>query len=249
MNGNSTAASSAIMASTHTISSRVKPRSATSLIFRGVVFERNVGGNPAAAFLTVGSVGHDVIRATLSGRTIHVAVVPRIVGNVAALQIGSVPGGNARRLADQSRQSFCRGGKPAGVEIEQVERARKALQLNLGRLDLGFAEIVENARTDQTHDEAYDGDHHQHFHQRKSLLVDLPTAHFPRAFALSVPDEAATDVFDRYHDETTFDLADKLSDRQQRGHDRYDQAADHCADGDDGKRPDDADDTVEAALQ
>src|ERR1700692_542930 len=108
MNGHSTAASSAMMGRAHTNSSRVKPRSATALIFRSVVFERNIGGNPAAAFLTVGSVGHDIIRAMLSGRTIHVVVVPRIVGNVAALQIGSVPGGNARRLADQSRQSFCR---------------------------------------------------------------------------------------------------------------------------------------------
>src|ERR1700675_3119928 len=185
----------------------------------------------------------------LPRRTVHIAVAPGIVGDIAALEIGPVPGGDARRRPNQRRQAFGGRWKPPGVEIEQVERAPEALQLNLGRLDLGLAEIVQNARADQTHDEAYDGDHHQHFHQRKYLLVDLPTAHFPRAFALSVPDEAATDVFDRYHDETTFDLADKLSDRQQRGHDRYDQAADHCADGDDGKRPDDADDTVEAALQ
>src|SRR4030088_439680 len=44
-------------------------------------------------------------------------------------------------------------------------------------------------------------------------------------------------------------LADKLCDRQKRGHDRYDQSPDDCTDGDDGKRPDDADDTVKAALQ
>ena len=95
---------------------------------RSHVFERNVGGNSAAAFLAVGSVGHDVIRAVLAGRAIDVAVVPGIVGNVAALQIRSVPGGDARRLPDQRRQSFRRGGKPAGVEIEQVERAAEALR-------------------------------------------------------------------------------------------------------------------------
>src|ERR1700676_1977530 len=44
-------------------------------------------------------------------------------------------------------------------------------------------------------------------------------------------------------------LAHKLSDRQQRGHDRYDQSAHHRADGDDGERPDDAYDPVQAALQ
>src|SRR6266404_5553044 len=45
------------------------------------------------------------------------------------------------------------------------------------------------------------------------------------------------------------DLTDKLSNRQQRGHDRYDQPTYDRADGDDGERPDDADDPIEAALQ
>src|SRR5260370_19910111 len=44
-------------------------------------------------------------------------------------------------------------------------------------------------------------------------------------------------------------LADKLSDRQQRGHDRYDQSAHDRADSDDGERPDDAYDPIQAALQ
>ena len=94
MNGSNTAASIAMIASTHTISSKVKPRSRGVTHFsHGHVFERNVGGDPAAAFLTVGSVGHDVIRPVLARRAIDVGVVPGIVGNVAALQIGSVPGG------------------------------------------------------------------------------------------------------------------------------------------------------------
>src|SRR5260370_41896339 len=45
------------------------------------------------------------------------------------------------------------------------------------------------------------------------------------------------------------DLADKLSDRQQRGHNRYDQPTYDRTDGDDGERPDDAHDPIEAALQ
>src|SRR5882724_5127784 len=120
MNGSSTAASSAMMASTHTISSKVKPRSAASLIFRGRAFERNVGRDPAAAFLAVGAVGHDVVGAVFAGRTIDVDVAPGIVGNVAALQIRPVPGGYARRALHQRRQSFGSRRKPAGVEIEQV---------------------------------------------------------------------------------------------------------------------------------
>src|ERR1700733_11999122 len=127
MNGNNTAASNAMMASTHTISSNVKPRCPTSLIFRGRVVERDIGGDPAAAFLTVGAVRHDVIRTMLAGRTIQIAVVPGVVGNVAAPQIRPVPGADTRRLLDQRRQSLRRGGKPSGVEIEQVKRAGKTL--------------------------------------------------------------------------------------------------------------------------
>src|SRR5258706_8818842 len=44
-------------------------------------------------------------------------------------------------------------------------------------------------------------------------------------------------------------LSDKLRNRQKRGQDRNDQSPHHRADCDDGKRPDDADDTVKAALQ
>ncbi len=40
-------------------------------------------------------------------------------------------------------------GKTAGIEIEQVERAGEALQLNLRCFYLRFAEVVQNPRTDQ----------------------------------------------------------------------------------------------------
>src|ERR1700722_3246951 len=101
MNGNNTAASNAMMASTHTISSKVKPRCPGSVILCGRALERDVGRGPAAAFLAIGSIGHDVIRAVLAGRTIQIAVVPGIVGKAAAPQIGTVPGANAGRLPDQ----------------------------------------------------------------------------------------------------------------------------------------------------
>src|ERR1700676_4039576 len=47
----------------------------------------------------------------------------------------------------------------------------------------------------------------------------------------------------------SYDLANELGNREQRGHTRYDQAAAHRADGDDGERADDAHDPVQAALQ
>src|SRR5580698_1179354 len=183
MNGNSTAASSAMMARTHTISSKVKPRSAPLFIFRtGQVVERNIGGYPAAPFLAIGAVRYDVIGSVLSWRPVHIAVVPGIVGDIAALEIGPVPGGDARRRPHQRGQAFRCRWKTAGVEIEQVERAPEALQLDLRRLDLGFAEIIQNAWTDQTHDQANNGNHHQHLDQRKTLLAHLAGADFPRVF-------------------------------------------------------------------
>src|SRR6202521_3313334 len=104
MNGSSTAAIMAMSASTHTISSKVKPRSAPSLIFRtGHVFDRNVGRKTAAALLTIRTIRQDFVRSAFSGRTIHVGVAPGIVGDVAALEIRSIPGSYTRCPAHQRR--------------------------------------------------------------------------------------------------------------------------------------------------
>src|SRR5579864_2583470 len=122
----------ATSAMTHTISSSVKPSSPTLLIpgaRHGV--EREVGGGAAAALLPVRSQRDNVEGAVLARRAIDVGIVPGIVGNVAALQIGTVPGCNAGRGLDQRRQPLGRRGVAAGVEIEQVERAGKTLHLDL----------------------------------------------------------------------------------------------------------------------
>src|SRR5437868_14703031 len=47
----------------------------------------------------------------------------------------------------------------------------------------------------------------------------------------------------------SFELSNKLGDRQQCSHDRNDQSAHNRADRDNGERPDDGDDAIEAALQ
>src|SRR5579871_329976 len=171
MSGNRTADISAMIASTQTISSKVKPCFGESLIFRGQMFERDVGRYPTAAFLAIRSVGDDVIGAVVARGAVDVGMIPGIVGNIAALEIRSIPGSHTRCRTDQGRQSFRGRGKAPGVEIIKVERTLEALQLDPGGLDLGFAEIVEHAWTDQAHDQADDGDHDQHFDQRKARLV------------------------------------------------------------------------------
>src|SRR5262245_42934500 len=174
MNGSSTAASNAMMASTHTISSRVKPRCVTSFISGGCrLFEGNVGGIAAATLLAIGAIGDDVIRAMLAGRPIDVGVIPGIFRNIAALQVRPIPRGNAGRPLYQRGKSLRARRKSSGIEIKQVERAGEALQLDARGLDLGFAEIIEHTRADQAHDQADDGDHDQHLDQREALLTEI----------------------------------------------------------------------------
>src|SRR6476659_6565430 len=152
------AATSAMMASAHTTSMSVKP---PSLALRSARPAGDVGGCAGAAFIAVRAIGHDVISAVLSGRTIDVRLSPRVIRHAAALEIGAVPGRNVAGRADQRHQAFRGGRIAAGVEVEQVERAREALDLDLGGLDLRFAEIIEHARADQADDKRDDGEHNK----------------------------------------------------------------------------------------
>src|ERR1051325_5726731 len=61
-----------------------------------------------------------------------------------------------------------------GVEKEQVERAREALDLDARRLDLRLGQVVENARADDAHDQRDDGDHDQQLHQREAAFAVPP---------------------------------------------------------------------------
>src|SRR5215468_4921290 len=97
----------AISASTHTISSRVKPRSESLLIFgAGQIFDGNVGRKPTSPFLAIRSVGHDVVRSAFTRRAIDVSVVPGIVRHGAAFEIRPVPGSDAWRALYQSGEAF-----------------------------------------------------------------------------------------------------------------------------------------------
>src|SRR5882672_3014469 len=95
---------------------------------------------------------------------------PRIGRHGTGLEIGSVPN---RRIAGslcQSRKTFAHSRVPANVEIKQVERAAEALDLEFGRLDLGFPKIIEHAGTHQAHDQPDDRDYDQHLDQGKARL-------------------------------------------------------------------------------
>src|SRR4051794_1459570 len=172
-------ASMPMMASTQRISISAKPASLPTKPAPPRAFSARAAGDisrcSTAALLTVGAEGNDVVGRPLAGRAIDVAVAPGIVGHHAAAQIWAVP---ARRIvaARQRRQPFTAVRIAPEIEIIEIERAGKTLDLDLGGLRLGLAEIVEDARSDQRHDQADDGDHHEDFDQRETGLRPLPAS-------------------------------------------------------------------------
>jgi hypothetical protein len=75
------------------------------------------------------------------------------------------------RPLHQRGQAFGGRGIAAVVEIIQIERTGKALDLDLRRLGFRFAQIVEHPRAYQAHDEPDDRDHDQDLDQRKARLA------------------------------------------------------------------------------
>src|SRR5271166_3241054 len=95
---------------------------------------------------------------------------PWISWHRSALQVGAVPRLGAARTLHQRRKPLAAGGISSVVEIEQIERAGEALNLDVRRLDLRLAEVAENAWADEAHDEADDRDDHEDLHQGEARL-------------------------------------------------------------------------------
>src|SRR5882757_11381011 len=128
MCGNRIAVSIAMIAMTQTISTRVNPASA----FRPLVIarRRDIGRRPGPALLPVGAVGNDFIGAALRRRAVDIGLAPRVVRQAAALEIRSVPSGQAAGGLHQRDQPVGGGGIASGIEEKQIERARNALELD-----------------------------------------------------------------------------------------------------------------------
>src|SRR3984893_3385647 len=96
---------------------------------------------------------------------------PRIVGNVALLQVGAVPSGFSPRTLHQRGKAF--GGRRivSEIEIEKIERTSEALDLDRRGLHLGLAEVIEHPRADKAHEQADDRDHDQDFDQSKTVFM------------------------------------------------------------------------------
>src|SRR5258708_5027924 len=87
------------------------------------------------------------------------------------------------------------------------------------------------------------------------ITTSISTSEQPCSPALRRPPPCARNTenrpwcFSDFMMNPILDLVYQLSDRQQRGHNRYDQPAHDRTDGDDGERPDDAHDPIQAPLQ
>src|SRR4051812_23644318 len=157
------AARIATIASTHTISSSVKPASALPA--------RNVLSSARSSLCPVGAVRKNVVGPVLSRRAVHIRIAPRIGRHLAAFQIWPVPRIDAAGALHQRAETLGAVRITAGVEEEEVERAREAFDLDARRLDLRLGEVVEHARTDDAHDQRDDGDDDQQLHQREAAFA------------------------------------------------------------------------------
>src|SRR5712691_6672800 len=89
---------------------------------------------------------------------------PGVVGN-RLLEIRPVPIGLIRRLGHQRLQTLLGRGITARVETVLVERFIQSVDLRLGDLDLGLADLREIARRHVSDQQADDHDHDQQLEQ------------------------------------------------------------------------------------
>ena len=85
----------------------------------------------------------------LAGRAIIVFVAPRVGRKLIAFEVRAGPIRNGARFVDERIQAFSRVGIPACVEVVQIERFAKIVDLQPGALDFARLEITENPRADE----------------------------------------------------------------------------------------------------
>src|SRR5258707_772412 len=136
------AAMIARIATMQTTSIKVKPASASLSVSADPA--RDIGRRACSTFLPIRTVGDHVVVAVLAGRAIEVRLAPGIGGHHTALQVWPVPSPAGAAFLHQRGQAL-RGRRIAAVvEKIQIERAGKALDLDLRGLGFRFAEVVED---------------------------------------------------------------------------------------------------------
>src|SRR5579883_1790086 len=122
--GAATAAMSAMMQTTTSISMRVTPRCEDLPPVMPLITlpAHDVGIDAVAPRLAVGAETDDVgVVAVLAGVFVDVVVAPRILGQV-LLNVGTGPGRQIARLFTQRAQTLIVGGEKAGIQLVRGER-------------------------------------------------------------------------------------------------------------------------------
>src|SRR5688500_11460231 len=145
MAGSTMAASRPTIASTQTTSISAKP-SASAV---STLAARDIGCRTCSAGLTIRTERHDLVGVAVSWRAIEIGVIPRVAGHRAALQIRTVPCVSISGALNQRAKTLVCGGVSTDIEEKQVKRAGKAIDLDSRRFRFGFAEIVQDARSNQ----------------------------------------------------------------------------------------------------
>src|SRR5262245_35991121 len=141
MRGNTIAASIATIATTQTTSKSVNPASAPAR--RSVPRRGDIGGRAATSLLPVRAERSDFISTTFSWQLVDIAIAPRIIWHSATFEIGPVPCPQTSDRTDQRIEAFGARRISPSVQIEQVEGAREALDLDLGGFHPRVAQVVE----------------------------------------------------------------------------------------------------------
>src|SRR5262245_26402713 len=138
--GRMIAATIDMIATMQTTSTSVKPSSAPLASANPT---RDICCRSRATFLSIRPVRNHVIRTVLSGRSIDVSIAPRIFGNHAPLQVWTVPRRDIPGRLHERVEALGRRRIAANIEEIEIQRAGEALDLNLRRLALGLAEVIE----------------------------------------------------------------------------------------------------------
>ena len=105
-----------------------------------------------------------------AGEAVDEVAVPGILRDVLG-HVGTVPLVDVRGLHAQRLQALLGGGEGAGIEFVGAQRGHEIVDLGARDGDLRLVGPLEQAGSDQGHEQPDDGHHHQHFDQGDTGLT------------------------------------------------------------------------------
>src|SRR5262245_15215606 len=100
-----------------------------------------------------------------TGNAVAIRPTPWIDQSLCALEVGPSPVRQICRRLHQGGKPDLLGRVAAILQIEQLQRCRDVLDLNLSGLCTGLSEIAENLRCRHGHEQDEDAQHHKELEQ------------------------------------------------------------------------------------